>query len=114
MPREEFNSDSIEFAKRLDRGEKIAPLKGDYFESLEAVRAVLTEKRLELWRLIRDQQPNSISGLAELAHRDFKSVHTDVSVLIDAGLVELRKARGIKTRARKPVSLVDQLRFDVA
>ncbi len=112
--RVEFDAASLNFARRLDRGEKVTPMKGEYFESLEAVRNFLTEKRLELWRAIRDQEPKSLTDLAKLVDRDYKDVHQDVSILVEVGLVDLRKPKGAKTRALKPYSLVDQLEFKVA
>jgi len=112
--REEFDSESLDIARRLDRGEKMKPIKGEYFESLEAVRNFLTEKRLELWRAIRDQAPKSLTELAKFVKRDYKDVHQDVSILVEIGLVDLRKPKGAKTRALRPVSLFDQLEFQVA
>lgn len=112
--REEFEASSRELARKLDRGESVKPQHGQYFESLEAVRAFLTEKRLELWRMIRDEEPRSLTELAQLVKRDYKDVHQDVAVLVEVGLVDLRKPRGTKTRAMKPVSLADQLEFKVA
>ncbi len=112
--KEEFDAKTLSSAKRLDRGEKVKSLKGEYFESLEAVRNFLTEKRLELWRAIRDQAPKSLTDLARLVKRDYKDVHQDVSILVEVGLVDLRKPKGSKTRALRPVSLVDQLKFQVA
>jgi predicted transcriptional regulator len=112
--REEFNEEALKFARAHDRGEKPKTLKGEYFESLEAVRNFLTEKRLELWRIIRDQEPSSLTILAKIVHRDYKDVHQDISILVEAGLIDLRKPKGAKTRALKPVSLVDQLEFKVA
>jgi predicted transcriptional regulator len=112
--REEFNAESLEFARRLDQGHRVKPLVGEYFESLEAVRSFLTEKRLELWRMIRDREPQSLMELAKLVHRDYKDVHQDVSILVEVGLVDLKKPKNAKTRALKPVSIVDALEFRVA
>ncbi len=112
--KEEFIADLISVAKALDRGEKIKPRRGEYFESLEAVRNVLTEKRLTLWRVIRDQHPGSISELSKLAQRDFKSVHRDVAVLVSFGLVGLVKGKGRRGDVQKPTSLVDALMLEVA
>ena len=112
--REEYDAESLKFARALDRGEKPKNQKGEYFESLEAVRNFLTEKRLELWRVVRDQQPLSLTALAKIVHRDYKDVHQDISILVEVGLVDLRKPKGAKTRALKPVSLADQLEFQVA
>jgi predicted transcriptional regulator len=112
--RGEFDAEALNLAKALDRGEKVKNHKGVYFESLEAVRVFLTDKRLELWRAIRDQSPQSLTILAKMVHRDYKDVHQDVSILVEAGLIDLRKPKGATTRALKPVSLVDQLEFRVA
>jgi predicted transcriptional regulator len=112
--RKDFDAESLKFAKALDRGEKIKPLIGEYFESLEAVRVFLTEKRLELWRTIRDKEPKSLTDLAKLVGRDYKDVYNDVSILVEVGLIELKKPKGTGTRAIKPISLADQLQFKVA
>jgi predicted transcriptional regulator len=112
--REDFDSETLEFFRKLDRGEKVKSRKGEFFESLEAVRNFLTEKRLELWRIIRDREPKSLTELARLVKRDYKDVHEDISILVEAGLVDLRKPKKAKTRAMKPISLVDQLEFKVA
>jgi predicted transcriptional regulator len=112
--REEFDAETLKVARALDRGEKVKTQRGEYFESLEAVRNFLTEKRLELWRVIRDKAPPSLTELAKIVHRDYKDVHQDISILIEVGLVDLKKLKGAKTRALKPVSLADQLEFQVA
>lgn len=112
--REEILGEELAFARKLDRGERAGSLRGDYFESIEAVRRFLTDARLQLWRAIRDQKPDSLTELAKILGRNFADVHSDVRILVDAGLVDLRKPKGAKTRALKPVSLVDQLRFEVA
>ena len=74
-------------------GKKITPRKGTYFTSLEAVRKVLTPRRLELLRVIRQGRPDSVYQLARLVGRDFKNVHADVHTLASYGLVSLKKAR---------------------
>ena len=112
--REDLQAEELAFARKLDRGEKVRTLKGEYFESLEAVRRYLTDARLDLWRTIRDKKPESITELTKLLGRNFADVHQDLHILVDVGLVDLRKPKGAKTRALKPVSLVDQLRFEVA
>jgi predicted transcriptional regulator len=112
--KDEFFGDVFAAAKTLDRGGKPQKLRGEYFESLEAVRNVLTEKRLALWRLIRDRRPDSILELSKLAGRDFKSIHRDVSVLVSVGLVELVKGKGQRGDTQKPTSLADALMLEVA
>jgi predicted transcriptional regulator len=113
--RDEFFDEAMKVAKALDRGERPKPSrKEEYFESLEAARNVLTEKRLELWRLIRDRHPRSLSELAKMAGRDFKSIHRDVGVLVSVGLVELKKSKGQRGDTQVPSSLADALTLEVA
>ena len=112
--KEEFFDDLISAAKAFDRGEKVKHRRGEYFESLEAVRNVLTEKRLALWRMIRDRHPGSVLELSKLAQRDFKSVHRDIAVLVSFGLVGLVKGKGKRGDVQRPTSLVDALMLEVA
>jgi predicted transcriptional regulator len=110
----EFFSALEKAAAQLDRGKRVKPMRGEFFESLDAVRNVLTEKRLELWHRIRDDKPGSILELSKLVDRDFKSVHRDVAMLVAVGLVELRELKGTRGNVQKPVSLADTLLLEVA
>ena len=112
--RQAFFSTLERTAVQLDRSKRAKRLRGDFFESLEAIRNVLTPKRLELWQLIRDKRPVSIMELSRMVNRDFKSVHRDVSVLTAAGLIELREGKGSRGNTQQPVSLADSLLFEVA
>jgi predicted transcriptional regulator len=112
--KDDFFRDAHKAAREIDAGKPVTQPGGDFFESLEAVRTVLTEKRLAIWRLVRDQHPNSIFELAQLADRDFKSVHRDVTVLVTVGLVELKPGRGAKGKTQVPKSLADSLSVEVA
>jgi predicted transcriptional regulator len=112
--RADFNAELLKAARKIDRGEKIKEHRGEYFESLDAVRNVLTPRRLELWHLIRDRKPASISNLAVLADRDFKSVYQDVRLLVAVGIVDLRKTHGKGGKRLVPISLADTLTLEVA
>jgi predicted transcriptional regulator len=69
------------------------------FVSLEAMRKVLTPKRLELIHTIREQHPQSVYELAQMAKRDLKNVQQDIGLLSRIGLVSLGK----RSSAREPV-----------
>ncbi len=112
--KDKFFSALEKAASQLDRGKRVKPMRGEYFESLDAVRNVLTEKRLELWHRIRDGKPGSILELSKLVDRDFKSVHRDVAMLVAVGLVALRESKGARGNVQKPVSLADTLLLEVA
>ncbi len=62
------------------------------FLGLESFTAALSPKRLEILRRLRAAGPSSVRALAALLERDYKSVHSDVGMLIGAGLVT-REAR---------------------
>jgi predicted transcriptional regulator len=112
--KDEFYGGLLTASEAMEDGQKPKPLRGEFFESLEAVRNVLTEKRLALWRMIRDQEPASILELSKIAKRDFKNVYQDVALLAAVGLVEIRKEKGKRGDTQRPVSLADSLQLEVA
>lgn len=114
MSRATYNERLLHAARRIDRRLKVKVIEGEYFESLDAVRNILTPKRLELWQMIRDIKPDSISSLAKHAGRDFKSVHQDVRLLVAAGIVELRETPGKRGRRQEPRAVADTLTLEVA
>lgn len=85
-----------EFERAFESARKrtpFTPIKGAYFTSLEAVRNLLTPKRLALVHTIKEKSPRSIYGLAKLANRSFPSVLKDVNVLSKHGLITLTKEK---------------------
>ena len=86
---------------------------GIYFESLTAVRKILTDYRLDVWRAIRDKNPESITLLAEILGRGFRPVHRDVMLLKDLGLIKLIEGPGKRGNVQKVVSLFDELSLAV-
>lgn len=62
------------------------------FLSLKAFMATMAPKRLELMRHLRRAGPMSVRRLSQELARDYKSVHSEVARLADAGLIE-RRAR---------------------
>jgi predicted transcriptional regulator len=114
--RAKFNDDLINLAKEIDRKKVTRSYKknGIYFESLTAVRKILTDNRLEVWRAIRDKKPESITQLAEILNRGFRSVHRDVVLLKELGLIKLIEGPGQRGNVQKLVSLYDELMLAVA
>jgi len=70
------------------------------FPSFKTLGKVITGARLELLSIIRSQKPSSIQELARMVERDFKNVHSDVKLLAEYGLIELKE-----NGARKPAHL---------
>ncbi len=75
-------------AAEAEAGEMVEPTDRLYFESWEALCAVLTPKRYELLRHLRLQPAESIRALARDLGRDVKRVHEDVSALAELGFIE--------------------------
>lgn len=84
--------------KELEAGKKIKKDEGIYFDSIDTMRAVLTNKRLLILKVIREQKPNSMYELAKILSRDLKNVNQDIKLLSNLGLVTLEKTATDKKR----------------
>lgn len=98
--------------RKLSQGKKVKKTQGTFFTSIDAVRKVLTENRIQLMKVIKRQKPHSLYELAKLTGRDFKNVSQDISFLEEIGLVDLRQSQG-KRRQRKPVLLSDRVSLEL-
>ena len=85
---DDFARRSMETARRLDRGVREQGRRHISFESMEGLLRVLTPNRWRLLRALRARGPLSVRALARSLDRDYRGVHADVAVLIDAGLIE--------------------------
>jgi predicted transcriptional regulator len=88
------------------------PLRGTYFISLEAMLSVLTTKRLELLKLIREKQPDSIYELAQLSGRHLKNIQEDISLLNRLDLVSLGRKSHARSKTTPRVDY-DQLNLHI-
>jgi predicted transcriptional regulator len=101
-----------EALRRVARGDRTRREPELYFENVEELRRVLTEKRLEMLLAIAHHRPSSVRVLAQLLGRDYKNVGTDIALLERLGLVRLRTQRG-RGRARRPIVPYDELRVTI-
>ena len=81
--------DFAETWKKLEAGKKVRKEEGIYFDSIDNMRAVLTNNRLLILKIIRERKPNSVYELAKMLDRDLKNVNQDLRLLADVGLVTL-------------------------
>lgn len=84
--------------KKLESGKRVKKEEGIYFDSIDTMRAVLTNKRLLILKVIRERKPASIYELAKILGRDIKNVNQDLKLLSDSGLVTLEKTETDKKR----------------
>lgn len=87
---------------RLTEGRKLPELDVLTLEDLPRLLAALTPARWALLARLRAEGPLSIYELAKRLARDYKNVHTDVSRLIELGLVD----RGEDARVFVPWDVV--------
>jgi predicted transcriptional regulator len=58
------------------------------FATPELLWKVLTAKRWDLLKALAGREPISLRATARLVNRDVKSVHSDVHVLLNAGVLD--------------------------
>lgn len=58
------------------------------FGTMEQFAATMTTKRVAMLRFLHGNGPMSVRALAAALGRDYKTVHTDVALLEDAGVIE--------------------------
>lgn len=68
------------------------------FKSFDQMRKILTPKRLELLRNIKNKKPRSIYGLAKIVGRTPENVNTDLRFLEMIGFVHMTKVEDVRTR----------------
>lgn len=90
--------DFAETWKRLESGKKVKKEEGIYFDSIDTMRAVLTNNRLLILKTIREHHPQSVYELAKILRRDLKNVNQDLRLLAKIGLVMLEKSKTDKKR----------------
>ncbi len=112
-PEEELFQGFKEIFQKVQRGEKVDKKEGIFFENINALRAFITPKRIELIRVIHHQKPESAYELAKIVDRDIKSVMTDLTVLESLGLLELRKEEEPREKIR-PLVDYDSLQVEIA
>jgi predicted transcriptional regulator len=101
-----------EAIRRVGRGDRRPQQPGLYFESVDELRRILTEKRLGLLLAIARHRPASVHELAGLVARDYKNVSGDIALLERFGLVSLETRSG-KGRAQTPTVPYDEIHVTI-
>ena len=109
----EVLKDFIKTGKAIGRGEKVRREKGLYFESIEGFRKALTPKRLELLHMIKTRHPKSLQELARLSDRDMKAIVTDVAILEELGLIEVKRKK-VGRKESVPTVGYDKIELEIA
>lgn len=110
---DEALNEAKEVMTKLSKKEKVKKRTGIYFENLEGMRKVLTEKRLEVLHTIKKEHPASVYALAKSLGRDITNVTDDLNYLEDVGLVELKKTKEGRDRTTPTVNY-DKIQIEIA
>lgn len=95
------------------KGENVTAKEEISFQNIDALRKVLTEKRMEILHVIKHNNPGSIYELAKTVNRDLKNVNTDIQILADLGLISLEEIQEERKKIR-PFVKFDKLKVEIA
>jgi predicted transcriptional regulator len=106
---EEMRDDTLDAVASASKGEGQPAVVS--FRTVGELRKILTDRRIELLRALQatDGAAESISALAADLDRDYRTVHDDVSMLADHGLVYLVE----DGQSKRPYLPYERIRLDV-
>jgi predicted transcriptional regulator len=84
---EDMNQAFINAWKKAERGEQPLDEQHLYFEDAATLLKVLSNQRLRLLSMLLRIGPASIRALGKELQRNYKNVHSDVQLLLTAGLI---------------------------
>lgn len=101
--------ETVAAAEAVSEGEKQPAVVS--FRTVGALRKILTDRRIELLQALRatDGAAESISALADDLDRDYRTVHDDVSLLADYGLLFIVE----DGRSKRPYLPYERIHLDV-
>ena len=102
-PEEVHRKDALARLDRWEAGEVVPHVVN--FQNPSDLRALLTDRRVELLRSIMTSRPDSIRQLAERLDRDVKTVHDDLQILTEYDIVHFEQAG----RAKRPFVPYDSI-----
>lgn len=95
-PEDQHQREALDRLERWEAGEAVPHVVN--FQNPSDLRALLTDRRVELLTSVMTAQPESIRQLAERLGRDVKSVHDDLQVLTEYDIVHFER----DGRAKRP------------
>ena len=104
---EDAFDEALDAANAAEAGEQTDAVVS--FERVDAIRRLLTERRLELLRSLMTAPPESITDLAERLDRSYSVVHDDVEMLAEYGIVKFRRAG----QSKQPFVPYETIEFDI-
>lgn len=88
--------------------------KKDYdFESLLALRQLLSNEKARILHVVKYEKPQSIYELAKKLGRGFKSVNDDIKLLERFGFIELFEEKTKNRIRHRPEIVVDTIKINL-
>lgn len=108
-PFEHMREETVDMAETIAAGDDSPAVVS--FASVGELRQILTERRIELLQALinTDGAAESITALAERLGRDYRTVHDDVTLLADYGLLFIIE----EGRAKRPYLPYERIHLDV-
>lgn len=82
--------------QRAERGEQSETEIHLNFADFSMLLAVMTPRRLDVLKTLRQQGPMSVRALATILSQDYKNVHADTRALEEVGLLERRESGALQ------------------
>lgn len=95
-PGQSHRKDALDRLDRWEGGEDVPHVIN--FQNPSDLRALLTDRRVELLQSIMSEKPDSIRRLADRLDRDVKTVHDDLGILTEYDIVHFER----DGRAKRP------------
>lgn len=96
VPKTQHQRGALDRLERWEAGEEVPHVVN--FQNPSDLRALLTDRRVELLESVMADQPESIRQLADRLERDVKTIHDDLQVLAEFDIVHFEQAG----RAKRP------------
>ncbi|MFA4957229.1 MAG: hypothetical protein WC556_09695 [Candidatus Methanoperedens sp.] len=94
MNDEDYGEHLNQLFEQVKRGEIHEPTPHKIVaQKAEDIGKILTQERLRLLAIIRENKPESISELARMLNRKESNVHNDLTFLEGIGLLELKEGK---------------------
>lgn len=106
---DDFRESAVEVATAVEQGEEQPAVAS--FQTVEKLRKILTDRRIELLRMLMaiDGAPKSISAVADALDRNYRPVHDDVALLEQYGLLFIVE----DGNAKRPYCPYERIHIDV-
>jgi predicted transcriptional regulator len=108
VPRDVHREDALARAGRAAAGERVPSVRN--FADPTELRALLTNRRIEILRSAMADPPENMKALADRLDRGTRQIHDDTHLLAEYGIVHLVDG---EERARKPVIPHECVEIDI-